>query len=125
MKTINFSSVTDVFKPQDQEEEKILRRIGAWTVKLFEHRARAKGLIPYENVLEESRKKFGNLLGERLIQLRKKRELTQKELSKESGISQSTISKIESGLKPISPTEAKAIAPILGCSMKYLALGKE
>ena len=122
MKPVSF---TDVFKPQDQAEEKILRRIGSWTVRLFEHRAKVNGLIPYENILEESRSKFGNPMGERLTQLRTKRELTQKELAEKSGVSQSTISKIESGQKPISPSEAKALAPALKCSVKYLAIGKE
>lgn len=87
--------------------------------------AKVQGLIPYENILEESRKKFENPMGERLAQLRTKRELTQKTLAEKSGVSQSAISKIESGLKPISPSEAKAIAAILKCSIKYLAIGKE
>ena len=118
-------SLTDVFKPRDQAEEKILQRIGSWTVRLLEHRARVKDLIPHETILEESRTKFGNLMGERLTQLRKKHEMTQEALANKSGISQSTISKIESGQKPISPLEAKALAPILKCSIKYLAIGKE
>ncbi len=120
-----FGSPLDSLKPRDQAEEKILQRIGAWTVKLFEYRARTQGLIPYESILEESARKFGHPMADTLISLRKKHGMTQKELSEKSGVSQSAISKIESGQKPISPAEAKALAPVLKCSVKYLAIGKK
>lgn len=123
MKSIH-GQFSRIFKPQDELEEKILRRIGIWTVRLYEYRAKQKGLIPYERILEERKERFGNPVGERLAQIRKRRGITQEELSKKSGVSQSTISKIESGEKPISPTDAKALAPVLKCTVKYLAIGK-
>ncbi|MBI4405745.1 MAG: helix-turn-helix transcriptional regulator [Deltaproteobacteria bacterium] len=112
-------------KPKDEVERKILERIGRWTVRLLQHRQRTEDLISSDEVIAEDRTALGNIVGERLENARKVRQLTQEELASKSGLSQSTISRIESGEKLMSVTDARKLAPILKCSAKFLIAGEK
>lgn len=76
-----------------------------------------------EKVQQEDLKAMGNTVGLRLQKARKNKKVTQEALEKISKISQSTISKIEKGLKMISVGEAKKIAKALGVTPQFLIAG--
>jgi transcriptional regulator with XRE-family HTH domain len=57
--------------------------------------------------------------GERVLFLRKRRGLSQQELSKRTGITQPTLSRIEAG-KPLLAENARKLAIALDCSTDYL-----
>jgi DNA-binding XRE family transcriptional regulator len=84
--------------------------------------------INEEVVSEKEHKKFMIQIGSKggitpvnsLKAYRLREELTQKELAKASGISQSNISAMEKGRRPIGLNIAKKLAKILNCEYKKL-----
>ena len=64
-------------------------------------------------------------VADNIVKLRKKRGLTQLELSKKVGVSQSMIAQIERGTKVPALTLGKAIADVLGCSIDALVTDLE
>lgn len=63
-----------------------------------------------------------NKLGERLLMARKAKNLTQQELARKAGVTQTTISDIERGRNQTT-VEAPALAKALGVSVDYLLTG--
>ncbi len=122
---MNLEILKGGLKPRDEVEHKILERIGRWTVRLLEHREKTHGLVTSEEVHTNDKLILGNKMGERLTQARKERGLTQEQLEKKSGLSQSKISRIEAGTKIMSTEDARLLAPALKVSMKFLISGKE
>lgn len=64
-------------------------------------------------------------LGDRLRELRKKRELSLPQLAKKTGLSYSFLSEIESGKKDVTSGRLLLIANALKCSVDYLLTGEE
>jgi|GEM_PF-5681739 len=85
----------------------------------------APALIDREEVQKEDLAVIGDLVGIRLLKARKDKKLSQEDLEKKSKVSQSTISKIEKGLRMISVDEAKKIAKALSVSPQFLIAGEE
>lgn len=113
-----------ILKPKDEIERKILERIGRWTVRLLQYRQKTQDLVSSQEVAANDRLILGNVMGERLANVRKKRGLTQEQLESMSGLSQSTISRIEAGTKVLSTDDARLLAPALKVSMKLLISGR-
>ncbi|MEK6628701.1 MAG: helix-turn-helix transcriptional regulator [Bdellovibrionota bacterium] len=80
-------------------------------------------LIDGEKVQQEDLKAIGKSVGLRLLKARKDKKMSQESLEKKSKISQSTISKIEKGIKMISVDEAKRIAKALDITPQFLIAG--
>jgi ribosome-binding protein aMBF1 (putative translation factor) len=96
-----------------------------WTVRLLQHREKTQELVTSEEINGRDKQVLGNKMGERLAQARKDCGLSQEELEKKSGLSQSKISRIESGSKILSTEDARVLAPALKVTMKFLISGKE
>lgn len=82
-------------------------------------------LIDGEMVQQEDLKAIGKTVGLRLKKTRTDKKMSQESLEKKSKISQSTISKIEKGLRMISVGEAKKIGKALNVSPQFLIAGEE
>jgi transcriptional regulator with XRE-family HTH domain len=64
-------------------------------------------------------------LPERIVYMRERRKLTQKELAKNAGVSQSTIAQIEKGKKDPSISSLKKISEALGVHLSVLFASDE
>lgn len=87
-------------------------------------KAAQETLIDGDDVHEEDLKIVGKAAGNRLKAAREKKNLNQEQLEKLSKISQSAISKIESGRKMISTQEAIKLAKVLGVTPQHLIAGE-
>ncbi len=63
-------------------------------------------------------------LGKRIKQLRKDKQLTQKQLAKEIGSSPGQLNKYESGLNTPPIDKLLMLAEVFGCSLDYLVVGQ-
>lgn len=70
-------------------------------------------------------KELGPIVGLRLRNLRGNKKMTQEKLEERSGVSQATISKIESGSRMVTPGEAKKLAKALGATPQFIIAGKK
>jgi ribosome-binding protein aMBF1 (putative translation factor) len=80
-------------------------------------------LISGERLHEDDLHKVGRAVGTRLKNAREAKSFSQEALEKVSKVSQSTISKIESGRRMISGNEARALAKVLGVTPQFLIAG--
>jgi transcriptional regulator with XRE-family HTH domain len=69
---------------------------------------------------KEEKQDRQRIIGAKIRELRKKKELKQYELAKKAYISNSDMSKIEKGNKGIEPDQLKRIAQVLGCDTDHL-----
>lgn len=86
-------------------------------------RAAQDEIIEASAVEQEDLALIGEAVGSRLKQMREAKGLSQEKLEKLSRVSQSTISKIESGNRMVSVNEAKSLGKVLGVAPQFLIAG--